>query len=92
MLAFAKLGNDADFGELFFRKLALDVKAADGFHFVAKEIDTIGQFVRKRKNVQDTSACGVLPRLVNVIHTGKAIRVQHLRYKTGIHLFAHRQP
>ncbi|MPM28416.1 hypothetical protein SDC9_74938 [bioreactor metagenome] len=92
MLTFTEFRDDTDFDELLYRKLAFNFKAANGFHLVSKEIDTVRQFVRKGKDVQYTSASGILSGFVNVIHSGETVRVQYFRYKTGIHLLTHRQP
>ena len=48
-------------------KLALHFEGADTVHLVAEEIDTIRQFMRERIDVDERTANGKLPGLVDII-------------------------
>ena len=69
--------------------MRLHVERTDGLHLVAEKVDTVGELVGERENVEDTASEGVLPRLIYIIDLLEAILVQHVGDKHIIQLLAH---
>ena len=86
--ATAQIGDNDDILFLLFGKLALHLKRTDALHLISEEIDTERTFGRKGKDIDDTAAHGILPRLVHIIHVLEAVAAQHFRHEVHIHLFA----
>ncbi len=70
------IGNDGNIFKRIFRNLIIDVKASDGFNFVAKKIEPVRIFIRKRKNINNTSAHRKLAWLINIFNPFETIFIQ----------------
>ncbi len=68
-LGAVEIGNDGHMGQLLGRELAGDLETPDGVHFVAEEIDAERLAFRERKDIDDTAAQRILPRLEDEIDT-----------------------
>ena len=86
--ATAQIGNNDNLLFLLFGKLAFHFKSTDTFHLISKKVDTERKLGRKGKDVDNTAAHSILPRLVHIIHILEPIAAQHFRNKVHIHLFA----
>ena len=74
MLALAHgIGDNLHTLGAFCRELARDVEAAQRVNLVTKEVDTIGLRFYIREDVDNTSAHGVLARLVDKVHALEAM-------------------
>ena len=60
---------EGDFLKLFHRSLAFQVKAPDGVHLVAPQLNSDGQLLCQRENIDDSSADGKLPHAVHLAHS-----------------------
>ncbi len=83
-----QIGDDLHPVELLGRELGGYVETADGLHLVAEEIDAVGLVLGKRKDVDDTAAQRILPRLVDEIHLRKSVLLQQIGQKPHLHPLA----
>ena len=80
--------DDIDMIHLLFRELGLNIEGADSLHLISKEVNTIGIFAREGEDVEDTTAHGVLPRLIDVIDPLESVAVQDIGHEHIVQLLA----
>ena len=86
-----QIRNDRHFLFLLTGQLRLHLKGTDTLYFITEKVNTIRIFRSKRENIDYTATNGILSRLIYIIHIFKTITMQHIRYKSSIHLFTHTQ-
>ena len=82
----AQIGNYDNILLLLFRQLALHLKSTDALHFIPKKIYTERELGRKRKNIDNATAYGILSRFVHVVHILETVTTQYFRNKVHIDL------
>ena len=80
--------DDIDMIHLLFRELGLNIEGTDSLYLISKEVNTIGIFAREGEDVEDTTAHGVLPRLINIIDPLESVAVQNIGHEHIVQLLA----
>ena len=68
------LGHYVDAPATVARQLVVNLERAYGVNLIAKEVDAVGIFVAEAVDVEDASAQGELPRLVDIVDLAEAQR------------------
>jgi hypothetical protein len=83
------IGDDGDKANALLAQLCGGIKAPDGLNFISEKFNTIGQLMRKRVNVDDTTTNSELTGLINEINLFKNIFLHELCQEINAELFTH---